>query len=212
MAHLCATCPQRRSSDPDGPPISASGTCAPLRLRRRGAAAGSAAAATVLSRPRRTGGFAPELAVRHAIDQSFPGMPAQAAQQAAGGIRIAGINHQDVRLVGQGQPDHQRKVGAAIQPADVPPRDGVVPDLDVAFVNFNRRDAKPDRGPGRRSPETGRSRSNRAARSAQTRRKSRSSASAAKPAQKIVAGHSITRDWRWHTFRLPCRTRPSMRL
>src|SRR5216684_4483472 len=84
-------------------------------------------------------GFAPELPVRHAVDQGFTRIAPQVAQQVAGGLRIAWENYQDVALVRQSQTDHEWNFGAPVQPADVPPRNGGFSDLDVALVDLNRR-------------------------------------------------------------------------
>ena len=84
------------------------------------------------------GGFAPELPVRYAVDQSFARVAPQVAEQVAGSLRIAWENHQDVALVRLSQTDHEWNFGAPVQPADVPPRNGGFSDLYVALVNLNR--------------------------------------------------------------------------
>src|SRR5579871_392957 len=91
------------------------------------------------SRGSGAGGFAPELAIGHAVDQSFASVAAEAAQQAARRIRITGIHYHHLGFVGQCEPDGQGKIRAAIQPADLFPGYGGATDLDVTLVDLNGR-------------------------------------------------------------------------
>src|SRR5580700_3433299 len=82
----------------------------------------------------------PELAVGDAIEQRFPRIAPQMAQQTGRGIEIAGIENQKTVAVGESQVNRKRRVPAGlIQLADVGPGDGPAAPRQMSLKNLDRR-------------------------------------------------------------------------
>ena len=75
------------------------------------------ASAQVEASARAGHGFAPELAVGNTIDERFAGKAAEMAEQAVAGIRIAGVNHEDARFVGECEANDEGQARAAVEAA-----------------------------------------------------------------------------------------------
>src|SRR5579872_4890126 len=85
------------------------------------------------------GNFAPELAIRHTVDESFAREAAEMAQKAVGCIGIAGVHQQELRFVGKCELHDQWKRRAPIEPADLRPWKHLAGELQMRLMDFDGR-------------------------------------------------------------------------